>query len=151
MLNRFLFKLFFPAHMRGEIDSAEHIEFLNKQIEYLEKLKKKNFLFNFPKIDMLGDVPHYLDNLSAPEKENYVATLESMYSNPKFQDVIKYCINLHGNKAMQVAPDNEMYKYRYAILGIQKVLEEFENAHSMFVENNRKQDKDFDPLAVLPE
>lgn len=150
MLKEKLFRLLFPGKAKT-IDTL-----LEDLLEYdMEVLKEKPtgqfaFQFDFTEVDEFGKPPHYLDGLTDEGRKHYLGNMESIYSDDRFHDVIKYCINLYGNKGMQVMPEEHMRDCRYAILGIKSVLEEFENAHTEFM-NSKKQEEEFDPLAPLPE
>ena len=143
MLKEKIFKFLFP-------EKKELIEYLTDTLE--EKIMNVDnlFEFDFSEVDDFGKPRHYLDGLSETERGNYIAELESIYNNKRFKEVINYCINLIGNKTIQVVEEKDMFKGRYMILGTKKVLEEFENAHAEFI-NNKKGDESFDDLATLPE
>jgi len=148
MLKEKIFKFLFP-------EKAETIEMLEEDIMEVfseMELAKTQFAFgfDFSEVDDFGKPKHYLDGLSETERGNYIAELESIYNNKRFKEVINYCINLIGNKTIQVVEEKDMFKGRYMILGTKKVLEEFENAHAEFI-NSKKSDESFDKLATLPE
>lgn len=93
-----IFNLLFPL-------KAKYIRYYENHIEEVKKLKKKyekkvnyDFEFDFSEVDDEANPPHFLKDLSDTERKNYVADLESIYSNKKFHDVAKYLINKYGNK-----------------------------------------------------
>ena len=152
MLKEKIFKFLFPKKVKEIKLLEEEIHELNFEFfDLKEEQKKFLFDFDFSEVDEDGKPPHYLKELSDVERKNYVAELESIYSNEKFIKVLNYCINLLGNKGMQVLPEDHMKDARYAILGIKTLIKEFENAHIEFINNSKKKDEEFDNLAPLPD
>ena len=162
MLKEKLFKLLFPGvakstyfnTQRFNSESKQYIQTIKRLREKLDKRDSYRFGFNsdLHRINEEGEPPHYLKDLSEVERTNYVADLESIYTNKKFMPVLDYCINLIGNKTLHVLDEDKMKYGRYMILGIKKVINELEEAHKEFVRNNtKKEEEKFDPLAPLPE
>lgn len=149
-----IFKILFPKHYK-ELQISRDI--LKNKDSYIKELEtqlslKHNYLFefDFSQVDDYAKPPHYLKGLSESGRKNYVGDLVSIYNNDKFHEVIKYCINLYGNKGMQSWAEDDIYKARYAILGIKTVMQEFENAYSEH-ERTKSGEEKFDPLELLPE
>lgn len=146
-----LFELLFPSKKKEIIELTHRVSYIELNLSALEQRPTDfGFQFEFNGVDDFGKPAHYLEGLSEEGRKYYVGSMESIYTDDKFQDVIKYCINLYGNKAIHVLPEEHMRDGRYAILGIKTILQEFENAHREFI-NNKKQNEEFDPLEILPE
>ncbi len=105
---------------------------------------------DFSNVDEEGMPPHYLSGLSDEGRKAYVADLESIYSNEKFQEVCSYIINVVGNHAIQKASEDKMRNGRIGIIGIRTLLTEFSNAHSEYL-SSRSKPEEFDPLGAMPE
>jgi len=147
MLKEKLFKFLFPKKVKIIEELSYSIIELDAD---LEANKKFAFEFDFTEVDDFGKPPHYLEGLNDIERKNYIVDLESIYCNKTFMEVLNYCINLVGNKTLQVLDEKDMFKGRYMILGLKKLLEEFEEAHKEF-ENSKKGEEPFDRLGILPE
>lgn len=104
----------------------------------------------FSEVDEDGKPPHYLEGLSESERKDFIAKLESIYTDDQFQTVISYVINLIGNFAIQKADDDQMKNGKIGIIGIRTLLSEFIEAHQEYVDS-KKPVEGFDPLATLPE
>lgn len=105
---------------------------------------------DFSNIDEEGKPSHYLAGLSDIERKNFIASMESMYADDKFQKIVSYVINLIGNHAIQKADDEQMKNGKIGIIGIRTLMAEFINAHQEYVDS-KKPVEGFDPLATLPE
>lgn len=105
---------------------------------------------NFANVDDDGKPPHYLAGLTTEARKDFVAHMESMYADEKFQTVVSYVINLIGNHSIQKAEDDKMRNGKIGIVGIRTLMSEFINAHKEYVDS-RKSGDDFDKLAILPE
>lgn len=104
----------------------------------------------FSEVDSEGDIPHYLAEMNSDERKNFIAHLETIYTDDKFQTIVSYVINLIANYAIQKADKDKMHNGRMAIIGVNTFIHEFKKAHDEYVDS-RKQEDTFDPLAVLPE
>lgn len=105
---------------------------------------------NFANVDDAGRPPHYLAGLTPEARKDFVAHMESMYADEKFQTVVSYVINLIGNHSIQKAEDDKMKNGKIGIVGIRTLMSEFINAHKEYVDS-RKSGDDFDKLAIMPE
>lgn len=175
----FLFKVLFPqkkseyeAHkilcrknIEDIITLENKVEELGKQEEWREKMffKTPHDAFtrycleplgikslSFADVDDDGYPPHYLAGLSEQERKHYVADLESIYTNEKFQKVVSYVINVIGNHAIQKAEEGQMRNGRIGIIGIRTLMGEFLQAHQEYVDSRKPEEK-FDPLETLPQ
>lgn len=107
-------------------------------------------VLDFSNVDDDGKPPHYLANLTDAERKDWIAHLETIYADPKFQSVVSYVINLIGNYSLQKAEDEKMRNGKLGIIGIRTLMTEFINAHTEFSEQ-KKPREGFDPLAVMSE
>ena len=152
MFKEKLFKFLFPQKNKKIKRLEKELEEL--ELDLMEVISEPNgqfaFQFDFSEVDDFGKPKHYLEGLGEVERKNYIADLEGIYSNKKFMAVLNYCVNLIGNKTVQVLPESEMFKGRFMILGIKTLSEELEKAHNEY-ENDKKGDEKFDDLSILPE
>lgn len=107
-------------------------------------------MIDFSNVDNDGKPPHYLASLTDSERKDFIAHLETIYSDPKFQTVVSYIINLIGNYSIQKAEDDKMRNGKLGIIGIRTFMGEFINAHTEY-NDQKKPVEGFDPLAVMPE
>ncbi len=105
---------------------------------------------SFYDVDDDGKPPHYLAGLSDAERKDFIAKMESIYTDDKFQIVVAYVINVIGNFAMQKAEDDQMKNGKIGIIGIRTLMSEFIEAHQEHVDS-KKPVEGFDPLAMMPE
>lgn len=95
--------------------------------------------------------PHYLNLLSEEERENFIIDMETIHSNERFQQVVRYFINWFAMNAMYKADEEQRNNGRIAMLGFRSFLKEFDKMHTEFLSYKKSEDNDFDPLATLPE
>jgi hypothetical protein len=136
-----IFKLFFKK------EKAE-LEFY---IDYIKQIKAEWKLpdINYADTDDDGNPPHFLDNLSDTDRKNYIASLSSLYVDPKFKVVVDYTINKIANKSMHVVDEDNMRNGRYAIIGIRTLMNELKSLHHEFLNTSKRDKEDFDPFEIL--
>lgn len=100
-------------------------------------------------IDADARPPHYLEGLTDEERKNYVAHLESIYADEKFQTVYAYSMNLIGNHMVHTVPDEQLGNGRVGIVSLKMLMKEFENAHDEFI-SSKKPAEEFDPMEIIP-
>lgn len=177
MVKEKLFKFLFPKFYKQYIDRKDRIDILGEMVQtetrrneglqlrvrrsdekptfdkmfaaILMELGLPNGL-DFADVDEDGKPPHYMHGLSDEGRKNYIARLESIYSDTHFNDVLKYVINVIGNHSIQKAPEDKMKNGKIGIIGIRTLLSEFAKAHDEYLQS-RKDDVTFDPLATMPE
>lgn len=148
-----LFKLLFPSKYEEIEFLIEDNEYLMDSIEILKEEEPRGFLepLDFFNVDGNAKPPHFLKDLNEDARKQFIATMEGMYSDEKFQKVISYVINVLGNHSFQVEPDEtKMRNGRFAVLGIRTLMKEFEKMHSEYV-GSKKKVEEFDHLEILPE
>ncbi len=164
-----LFKLLFPEKeklLRVKENAIENyldeINCLNDEIDKLEvysptvadlmKFCTESLgipFIDFANIDEDGKPPHYLSGLTDAARKDFIARMESIYTDDKFQIVVSYVINLLGNHAIQKADDDKMRNGKIGIIGIRTLIGEFLQAHREYADS-RKPVEGFDPLEVMP-
>lgn len=154
------------SEMKKDISELEN-EVIDLRVAVLEKRDKKNPpseaeimqyclktlgvpLINFADVDSEGKPPSYLDGLKPEQRKDFIAHMEAMYADEKFQAVVAYVINLLGNHSIQVAEDDKMRNGKIGIIGIRTLMGEFISAHQEYVDS-KKSVEGFDPLATMPE
>lgn len=93
--------------------------------------------------------PHYLDTLTTEERKNFVADMETIYTNDKFQSVVKYMINLFAFNITFKADKEQMKNNQMAVIGFRTLLREFDKMHSEFLEQKKNSDTEFDEQDLL--
>lgn len=157
-----MIEILFP----GKVENyKKRIKELEKKVEFLEGTQRKIKvptiddlmrdslglpMIHFHNVDEEGKPPHYLSGLNDDLRKQYIAELNAIYINEKFQEVLNYTINLLGNHSIQKATDENMRNGRIAIVGIRTLLKEFKDAHAEYVDSMKGKD-DFDPMSPLPE
>lgn len=151
MLKEKLFKLLFPSKFEEIKLLEEDNEYLFESIEILKEEPKETFIpLDFSNVDDNGKPPHFLSDLNDDARKQFIASMESIYSDEKFNKVINYVINVWGNHSFQVEPDEtKMRNGRFAVLGIRTLMKEFEKMHSEYIGSKNKEEE-FDPLEILP-
>lgn len=94
--------------------------------------------------------PHYLEGLSEDERENFVVAMETIYSDEKFQKVLKYMINLFATNAIYKYDKEEMRAGQIAVIAFRTLVRELDKMHSEFL-GYKKVDEPFDEHAIMPE
>lgn len=105
-------------------------------------------IIDFYDVDDEAKPPHYLADLSDEARKNFIADMESMYVNEKFQNVVAYIINVLGNHSFQKASEENMKNGRYAAIGVRTLMAEFIKAHNEFTESKKIPDE-FDEHEVI--
>lgn len=138
------------GELRGEVFKLENKKVTQEQVMQwcLDTLGVR--FIDFSNVNADGQPPHYLDDLSPEARKEWIAGLNSIYTDPKFQKVVAYTINLIGNHAIQKAEDDNMKNGKIGIIGIRTLMTEFMQSHDEFVDS-KKPDEEFDPLATMPE
>ncbi len=174
-MKEFLFTLLFPKKNRylnqAKIDHDYYEDELRKRNELIRELRDKldevkkpvgtmedlmRASIGLPMIDFAnvdndeGKPPHYLEGLTDDQRKNFIASMETIYVDEKFQKVVSYVINLLGNHSIQKADEDKMRNGRLGIIGIRTLTAEFLKAHNEHV-SAKKKDEGFDPLGILPE
>lgn len=93
--------------------------------------------------------PHYFDDLTTEERANFVADMETIYANQKFQSVVKYWINVFALSAVYKAEEIEKVRNQAAVIGFRALLNDFDKMHLEFMENRREQKEEFDTHEIL--
>lgn len=132
------------------IDLSKQIK---PQLSFEDMMREAiNIPINFYDVDEDGNPqPHYLNSLSEEARKVYVANLETIYTDEKFQNVVSYVISLIGNTSMQTVPEENMRNGRYAIIGIRMLMNEFKKAHNEHIANSKVESEEFDKNSVIPE
>lgn len=133
-----LFKLLYPK-------KYEKIEMLQEEVAFLSSEKTSNdFLepFDFVDVDEDGNPHHFLKGLNPDERKNFIADMERIYSDERFNLVLKYAINVIANYYFQKEPDeNKMRNGRYAVIGIRTLIKELEKMHTEYQESKKPPDE----------
>jgi len=164
MLKKKIFKWFFKKELDDLVRlriKVDELEEENQDLEDLIRLMRdsattENLMreslglpyIDFANVNEDGKPPHYLKDLDENARKSFIAELESIYANEKFQKVVAYVINLLGNHSIQKAEEDKMRNGRIGIVGIRTLMSEFIGAHNEYV-NSRKQPDEFDPNEVL--
>lgn len=100
--------------------------------------------------DAKGRPPLPYQDLEADGRKNYVAHLESIYQDDRFQEMYKYAINVFGNHALLSDKEDAINNGRIGIVVMKTFMTFFENAHSEFLDQ-KKSEEEFDEFETLPE
>lgn len=151
MLKEKLFKILFPKKVEEMKLLRAEIEFLNSIEDYEEHSPVDGLPdLDFANVDEDGKPPHYLKGLKDVERKNFIANLEGIYSDEKFQTVFNYVINVIANYSFQKEPDESKMKHgRYAVIGLRTLMKQLEEAHNEHM-SDKKKSEEFDPLDILP-
>ncbi len=150
MIKEKLFKLLFPRKFN-------YINILEKKNDFLEVINEHKpqtrplIDLDFSNVDDSAKPPHFLKEMTEDARKNFIADMETIFTDERFQIVVSYVINMLANHSFQVEPDeNKMRNGRYAVIGIRTLMKELENMHNEFQDLKKKPD-DFDPLETIPE
>lgn len=94
--------------------------------------------------------PHYLEGLEEAERKNFITDMETIYSDEKFQKVVKYLINLFATNAIYKEDPKQRDNGQVAVIAFRTLLKEFDKMHIEFANYKKSDEDDFDPLAVMP-
>lgn len=94
--------------------------------------------------------PHFLEGLSEEERKNFIVDMETVYSNDRFQTVVRYMINLFATNAIYKADKDEMKNGQIAVVALRTLLKKFNDMHKEFL-SYKKSDEGFDDQEILPE
>lgn len=93
---------------------------------------------------------HFLEGLEEDERKNFITDMESVWSNERFQHVVRYMINLFATNAVYKADPDQMKNGQIAVVAFRTFLKEFDKMHIEF-EGYKKVDEEFDDQAILAE
>lgn len=93
--------------------------------------------------------PHYLDGLDSEARKNFIADMETVYSNEKYQAVVRYLINLFALNAVFKDDKEKMKNNQMAVVAIRTLSQEFDKIHLEFLEQKKDPDTLFDEQELL--
>lgn len=94
--------------------------------------------------------PHFLAGLDEDERKAFIGDMESIYSNDKFQKVVRYMINVFGMTALYKESEQDRKNGQIAILAFRSFMKRFEEMHREFLQSKKNPDEEFDDQEILP-
>ena len=97
-------------------------------------------MIDFVNVDESGLPKHPFKNLSDIERRSYVFSLDQVYTNRNYHEVMDYCINLLGNKAVLAQSEEARHTAGLGIVALKMFREIFKDAHDMAEEFKKNKD-----------
>ncbi len=137
---------------------------IQAQAELIEKERQKAYTFEGMMSEALGMEidfssadkdkclpPHYLEGLTDEERKNFIFDMELIYSNEKFQKVVKYMINVFSLGMVYKKEERDRQNCQAAVVGFRTFLNKFDDIHREFLESKKNpDDEEFDDQEILP-
>lgn len=97
-----------------------------------------------------GLPPYFLDGLDEDDRKNFIIDMESIYSNERFQLVLRYLINVFAMNAIYKADKQQRDNGQIAVIAFEALTSQLTTMHKEFLSYKRNEDEDYDPLETLP-
>ncbi len=94
---------------------------------------------------------YFLEGLTEDERKVFISDMETIYSNDRFQKVVRYMLNLFAMKSVYADGTDQQKNGQIAVIAFRTFLKKFDDMHLEFLSYKKNDDEDFDEHGVLPE